>query len=393
MAITALPTPPTRSDPANFNTRADEFLGALPTFATEANALQTDVNAKQVTASSAATTATTQAGIATTQATTATTQAGIATTAANNALAVYDQFDDRWLGAKTSDPLVDNDGNALQTGAGYFNSVTNETRLYNGSFWQVAFGNITGDFNIIRELKTATASQTVFVLTNSYTVGTNSIMIYVNGVRMLNSDYTETNTSTITFTTGLSAGDEVLFEIGVVNTGSATSATLTSFNPTAGISATNVQDALAELDNEKASLTGIETLTNKTITFSGNTLTDVASTNTTQTLTNKTITGLRETKVAVAASAISLTTGNYFTKTISSTTAFTVSNVPASGTTASFILELTNGGAFTVNWWAGVKWAGGTAPTLTAAGVDILGFYTHDGGTTWRGLVLAKDSK
>ena len=102
---------------------------------------------------------------------------------------------------------------------------------------------------------------------------------------------------------------------------------------------------------------------------------------------------VQETKSAVAASDIDLSVANYFTNTISTTTTFTVSNVPASGTTASFILELTNGGSATVNWWSGVKWAGGTAPTLTAAGVDILGFYSHDGGTTWRGLVLAKDSK
>lgn len=61
MAITALPTPPSRSDPANFATRADAFLGALPTFATEANALATDVNSKQTTASTAADTAQAQA--------------------------------------------------------------------------------------------------------------------------------------------------------------------------------------------------------------------------------------------------------------------------------------------------------------------------------------------
>jgi len=82
MAINALPTPPSRDDPANFSSRGDSFMSALPAFVTEANALQTDVNDKQATASTAATTATTQAGIATTQAGIATTQAGIATTQA-----------------------------------------------------------------------------------------------------------------------------------------------------------------------------------------------------------------------------------------------------------------------------------------------------------------------
>lgn len=106
-----------------------------------------------------------------------------------------------------------------------------------------------------------------------------------------------------------------------------------------------------------------------------------------------TIVALKEIKTAVGASDIDLSAGNYFTKTISANTTFTVSNAPASGTAASFILELTNGGSNTVTWFSGVKWAGGTAPTLTASGVDILSFYSHDGGVTWRGLVLAKDSK
>lgn len=114
---------------------------------------------------------------------------------------------------------------------------------------------------------------------------------------------------------------------------------------------------------------------------------------TTATLSGKTLTGLRETRVAVAASAIDLASGNIFTKTISGATTFTLSNVPASGTSVSFILDLTNGGSAAVAWWSGVKWAGGAAPTLTAAGRDVLGFFTHDGGTTWTGLLLGKDVK
>jgi hypothetical protein len=42
--ITTLPTPPSKSDPANFATRADAFLGALPAFGTQANALASEVN-------------------------------------------------------------------------------------------------------------------------------------------------------------------------------------------------------------------------------------------------------------------------------------------------------------------------------------------------------------
>lgn len=109
---------------------------------------------------------------------------------------------------------------------------------------------------------------------------------------------------------------------------------------------------------------------------------------TSPTLTTPTATGIKETKVAVSASAIDLSAGNYFTKTISAATTFTVSNVASSGSVSSFVLDLTNGGSSTVTWFSGVKWPGGVAPTLTASGRDVLGFFTHDAGTTWNALVL-----
>lgn len=108
--------------------------------------------------------------------------------------------------------------------------------------------------------------------------------------------------------------------------------------------------------------------------------------------TSLTPVSLFETKVAMAANAIDLSLGNYFTKTISGATTFTVSNTPASGTVGEFILDLTNGGSATITWW-GVKWVSGTAPTLTTSGRDSLGFFTHDGGTTWTGVVIGKDIK
>lgn len=57
MTITALPTPPTRSDSANFSTRADAFLAALPTFQAEMNVDSAAVGANATLASTSATNA------------------------------------------------------------------------------------------------------------------------------------------------------------------------------------------------------------------------------------------------------------------------------------------------------------------------------------------------
>lgn len=58
MTVSALPTPPARSDPSTFADRGDAFLGALPQFGTELNAVQVDVNAKQLSANNSAISAT-----------------------------------------------------------------------------------------------------------------------------------------------------------------------------------------------------------------------------------------------------------------------------------------------------------------------------------------------
>ena len=91
---------------------------------------------------------------------------------------------------------------------------------------------------------------------------------------------------------------------------------------------------------------------------------------------------------------IDLTLGNSVSGTVdTSTTTFTFSNPTASDELCIFSIVLTNGGSQTVNFPASVDWEGGTAPTLTAAGVDILIFATVDGGTIWHGQSYSLDSK
>jgi hypothetical protein len=93
-----------------------------------------------------------------------------------------------------------------------------------------------------------------------------------------------------------------------------------------------------------------------------------------------------ETKVAMGANDVDLSSGNVFTKTISGATTLTFSNPPASGKAGAFTLILTNGGSATITFPTSVDWAAATAPTLTAAGVDVLTFTTIDGGTIWYGI-------
>jgi len=110
--------------------------GILDAYTTaQVDALFGSTTSAAASASAAATSATNAANSATSAAGSATSAANSATAAANS----YDAFDDRYLGSKASDPTVDNDGNPLLTGALYWNSVTNEMRVYTGSVWQVTY--------------------------------------------------------------------------------------------------------------------------------------------------------------------------------------------------------------------------------------------------------------
>jgi hypothetical protein len=88
-----------------------------------------------------------------------------------------------------------------------------------------------------------------------------------------------------------------------------------------------------------------------------------------------------------------LSVANFFSATLDQACTFTFSNPPASGDFGTFVLELTNGGAFTITYPASVDFVGGVAPTLTASGVDQLVFTTRDGGTTYFGFVAGLDIK
>jgi len=93
------------------------------------------------------------------------------------------------------------------------------------------------------------------------------------------------------------------------------------------------------------------------------------------------------------AATINFESANFFSATSTAATTWAFTNPVASGDFGGFVLELTNGGAYTQTWPGAVDWPAGAAPTLTASGKDILVFVTRDGGTIYHGMAASIDSK
>ena len=207
---------------------------------TNAATSETNAAASAATASTAATTATTQATAAATSATNAATSETNAATSETNAAtsetnaaasasaaaasqtaaaasaasaaSAYDSFDDRYLGPKTSDPTLDNDGNALVAGALYFNSTANEMRVYDGANWIAA--SSAGGASLLNYNYTATSGQTTFsgaddnAATLSYTQ--QNLIVTLNGIVLEDgTDYTASNGTSIVLASGAASGDEL----------------------------------------------------------------------------------------------------------------------------------------------------------------------------------------
>jgi hypothetical protein len=141
-------------------------------------------------------------------------------------------------------------------------------------------------------------------------------------------------------------------------------------------------------------LAGVQTLTNKTITFADNTLTGVAGTTATQTLTNKTIeagtftNGYTEETVTAntgTAYTISLANGTVQYLTLTGNVTYTFPT-PVAGQSFILIQRQDGTGGRTVTWPATVDWPGATAPTLTSTANRVDKFvFTAIDGSNWLG--------
>jgi hypothetical protein len=189
--VTNLPSPVNSGD-ATSKSYVDGILGSATSAAASAAAAATSETNAATSASNAAT------------------SASNAASSASSAAASFDSFDDRYLGAKASAPTLDNDGNALLTGAIYWNSTSNNLWVWTGSAWSQA--TLTaGSF--------ATLSGTETLTNKTIAFGSNTL------TDVASTNTAQTFTGTKTFSGTSSALAMVLNDAAEVATVSATAAT------------------------------------------------------------------------------------------------------------------------------------------------------------------------
>jgi hypothetical protein len=205
------------SSASTATTKASEASTSASTATTKASEASTSAtnsaNSETASANSATASANSASGASTsasTASTQATNSANSATASANSAAsaaAAFDSFDDRYLGAKSSEPSVNNDGDALVTGNLYFLTGTG-MQVYDGANWIAA--SSSGNVSLYSYEYIATAGQTSFSgadvngQTLSYTA--NNIHVTYGGLDIPKADYVATNGTTVVLDDGAIVG-------------------------------------------------------------------------------------------------------------------------------------------------------------------------------------------
>jgi hypothetical protein len=194
LAQTNAETAETNAETAETN--AESFASAASTSASNASTSATAASNSASASSTSASNASDSAFAASTSASNAATSASNAQTAADTALSALDNFDDRYLGQKTSDPTLDNDGEGLVAGALYFNTTDDVMKVYDGSAWVAAYASLSGTLvaaNNLSDVASVSSSRTNLGLGTAATTASTDYATAAQGALADSAVQTETN--------------------------------------------------------------------------------------------------------------------------------------------------------------------------------------------------------
>ena len=245
-------------DAATATTSATNAANSATAAATSATNAATSATSASASATSAATSLSNIGISESNAATSATNSANSATASANSATAAaatFDLFDDAYLGAKSSNPSVDNDGNALQDGALFFDTTNDVMKVYNlaSTTWLQLTPTVTNQNNINAvNSNSANINAVATNITNVNNVNSNSANINITaGI-----DTEITNVSGIS--SAISAVDSNSTNINAVNANS-TNINLVATNNT---NVTNVGSNIASINTAATNLADINAFAN-----------------------------------------------------------------------------------------------------------------------------------
>jgi hypothetical protein len=264
------------------------------------------------------------------------------------AAASLDNFDDRYLGPKSSDPTVDNDGNPLVVGALYYRTTTPiGMKVYDGSQWLEA--SAAAQAALVTYEYVATAGQTTFSgadansLTLAYIAG--GLIVSLNGVVLRpGNDYTATDGTSIVLSVAASLNDEL------------NAYAFSSFNIANTYTQAQIDAALSLKANANATvnLTGAQTISGGK---------------------RGTVTALTDGTTITADFA----DGNNFSVTLGGNRTLANPSNQTAGQSGAITITQDGTGSRTLAYGSNWKFSNGTAPTLTttANAVDVLVYFVE----------------
>jgi hypothetical protein len=371
------------------------------------------------TAAASAAAAAASASAASTSASNASSSASSASASASAAAASFDSFDDRYLGAKASDPTVDNDGNPLLTGALYWNTTSNVMKVYDGAAWIAAYLPASG-YAQLAATNTFTANQIISANTASaalsITQAGSGNALYIEDVAADATPFVVSSTGAVGIGTTTpdnvtSAGIALVSNDGyypqVVNRNKTNdpNASYMVFDKDRAGAIVQSGDNLGNIiwrsfDGtsylQSAAIIGYSDGTPGTNDVPGAlvffTTADGASAPTERLrITNAgTITLANDYKENVVtantstAYTIAISGGTVQILTLTGNCTFTFPTATA-GKSFTLLLKQDGTGSRTVTWPAAVKWPGGTAPTITSTASKLDKYVFTADGTNWYG--------